>query len=275
MKIVLLSFWLPEYCIQLANALSKKVELYLLLPDKHIQYYETYISSTVRKVPYNLPRMRSLLPNMLMLGKLFRQLGVLSPSLVHMQAGYPWFNLIMPYVHKKYPFVTTVHDIDTHPGDRDSKKFFFRDLTIRHSDRFIVHGNQLKQAFTMKYKIPGYRVDSIHHGVYSIYSSYARERIEGQDPCVLFFGRIFDYKGLEYLIKAEPLISRAVPGLKIIIAGRGDHFDKYDKMIVNRDKFIILNKYIDNRKTAELFQKARVVALPYTEASQSGIIPLA
>jgi len=210
-----------------------------------------------------------------MLGKLFRQLDAHSPSLVHLQAGYPWFNLIMPYVHKKYPFVTTVHDIDTHPGDKESEKFFFRDMAIRYSDRFIVHGNQLKQAFTMKYKIPHERVDIINHGVYSIYCSYARERVEEEEPYVLFFGRIFDYKGLEYLIRAEPLISRAIPGLKIIIAGRGDHFDKYNKMIVNREKYTILNKYIDNAETAELFQKTRVVVLPYIEASQSGIIALA
>jgi len=275
MKIALLSFWFPEYSIQLANALSKKVELYLFLPDRHIQYYDTCISSTVRRVPYMLPRMRSLLPNVRMLGNITGQLNALSPTLVHLQAGYPWFNLIMPHVHKKYPFVTTVHDIDTHPGDKDSEKFFFKDLAIRHSDRFIVHGNKLKQAFTRKYKVPGDRVDSIHHGAYSIYSSYAPERIEEDDSCVLFFGRIFDYKGLEYLIRAEPFISRAVPGLKIIVAGRGDHFDKYDKWIVNREKYTILNRYIDNRETAELFQKARVVVLPYIEASQSGIIPLA
>src|SRR5204862_519335 len=37
-------------------------------------------------------------------------------------------------------------------------------------------------------------------------------------PTVLFFGRIWEYKGLEYLIRAEPLISAQVPGVKIVIA---------------------------------------------------------
>ena len=44
---------------------------------------------------------------------------------------------------------------------------------------------------------------------------------DGMRPTVLFFGRIWEYKGLEYLIRAEPLIAAEVPDAKIVIAGAG------------------------------------------------------
>ena len=40
----------------------------------------------------------------------------------------------------------------------------------------------------------------------------------------LFFGRLWPYKGLEYLIRAEPIISRQIPDVKIVIAGAGEDF---------------------------------------------------
>lgn len=274
-RIALLSFIFPEYCIQLGNALSEKAELYLLLPERHVLFYRDCIAPAVRAVPFRLPRLRSLPSNVLMIRKVLSSLGDISPEIVHLQVGHPWFNLKMPALSRKYPFVTTVHDVNTHTGDRESKKFIFRDLAIRYSDHFIVHGQWLRQQFISKYGVPEKRVHAVHHGVYSIYRHFIREDFDEEKSHVLFFGRIWDYKGLEYLIRAEPIISREIRDVKITIAGTGDNFEKYDRMMINRDRYNILNRYIDNGETAELFQKASVVVLPYVGASQSGVVPLA
>ena len=92
---------------------------------------------------------------------------------------------------------------------------------------------------------------------------------------VLFFGRIWAYKGLEVLIEAEPLITREVPDARIVIAGRGDSLDQYQQTMVNPGHFELHNHYIPNEMVAELFQSASIVVLPYLEASQSGVIPIA
>jgi glycosyltransferase involved in cell wall biosynthesis len=41
------------------------------------------------------------------------------------------------------------------------------------------------------------------------------------------------------------------------------------------ERFLILNRYIRDDETVQLFQSASVVVLPYIESSQSGVIPLA
>ena len=47
MKILLLSYFFPEYCIELANALSKENKVYLLLPVSKENYK---INSTQQNV---------------------------------------------------------------------------------------------------------------------------------------------------------------------------------------------------------------------------------
>jgi glycosyltransferase involved in cell wall biosynthesis len=80
---------------------------------------------------------------------------------------------------------------------------------------------------------------------------------------------------LEYLIEAEPLITKEVPDAKIVIAGKGENFKKYEDMMINRETFIVYNYRIPYKEGAELFQRCSVVVLPYIDASQSGVIPTA
>jgi glycosyltransferase involved in cell wall biosynthesis len=91
----------------------------------------------------------------------------------------------------------------------------------------------------------------------------------------LFFGRIWEYKGLEYLIRAEPLISEQVPDVEIVIAGEGEDFQRYRELMARPDTFRVHNAWISNEQRAEFFNEAAVVVLPYVEATQSGVVPIA
>jgi len=77
------------------------------------------------------------------------------------------------------------------------------------------------------------------------------------------------------LIRAEPLITARVPKTRILIAGQGEDFSRYARMMVHPERFIVYNEYISEEHAADYFQRASVVVLPYTEASQSGVIPMA
>jgi glycosyltransferase involved in cell wall biosynthesis len=103
----------------------------------------------------------------------------------------------------------------------------------------------------------------------------AQSEVQEDDHQILFFGRIWEYKGLEYLIRAEPLISAQVPEAQIVIAGRGEDFARYRRLMVHPERFTVYNEYVPEAKCAELFRRASVVALPYIDASQSAVIPVA
>src|SRR5258707_5206877 len=99
--------------------------------------------------------------------------------------------------------------------------------------------------------------------------------VQEDERLLLFFGRIWEYKGLEYLIRAEPLISARVPDVEIVIAGRGEDFEKYRHMMVDPDRFVIDNETIPDDRVARYFGESSVVVLPYIDASQSGVVPIA
>jgi glycosyltransferase involved in cell wall biosynthesis len=60
-----------------------------------------------------------------------------------------------------------------------------------------------------------------------------------------------------------------------VIAGQGEDFARYRQMMVHPDRFTVYNEFVPEHRCSELFQQASVVVLPYVEASQSGVIPMA
>ena len=145
------------------------------------------------------------------------------------------------------------------------------------TDRIFVHGRALKKTLVENYRVPREKVHVIPIGEHEV-APFVKFREEGREPDglrVLFFGRIHRYKGLDYLIRAEPLITQEVPGARLVIAGTGEDFGRYEAMMANQDAFEVYNYRIPYEEGARLFQQASVVALPYLEASQSGVVPTA
>jgi glycosyltransferase involved in cell wall biosynthesis len=147
------------------------------------------------------------------------------------------------------------------------------DFGYRRADQLIVHNTQMKRLVKDECGISEQIVHITPLIALRDEPSESRGREDGDR--ILFFGRIWEYKGLEYLIRAEPLITAAVPSARIVIAGRGENFDRYRRMMVHPEHFIVHNEWISDEKQAALFREASVVVLPYIEASQSGVIPIA
>jgi alpha-maltose-1-phosphate synthase len=198
------------------------------------------------------------------------------PDVVHFQIGSPMLVFYMPFL-RKYPIITTFHDVTPHPGEKNRWQKYAHIYIRRISSRLMVHGNRLREMMISDYHVPAAKVNSIPLGPHNIdaFKVYERRDIPEDEHTILFFGRIIEYKGLEYLIKAEPYITSEVPDAKIVIAGSGDDFKKYEDMMVNKDHFVVYDRYIPYKEGAELFQRASVVALPYIEASQSGVVSTA
>ncbi|MDY6894141.1 MAG: glycosyltransferase family 4 protein, partial [Thermotogota bacterium] len=282
MKILLILFTgrggIQLYISQLANALAKGDNEVTVLVAEHLFKEEYYSNPNVNVIYIDAPRsffgmiLRTINP--LTYYKLLRTINSLNPDVIHVIQEFLWLIILFPFL-RGYPRILTVHDPTFRgQGIRIYTKieFIFRPFIRSMADRIIVHGEVLKKVLINK-KIPENKVVSIPHGEFSLYSKW------GNDACreyksVLFFGTISDYKGIEYLIESEPTITKEVPGVKITIAGSGD-FTKYERLINNRDNFEIDNRFIPDEEVAGLFQKASVVVLPYTGASQSGVVPIA
>ena len=99
--------------------------------------------------------------------------------------------------------------------------------------------------------------------------------MQEEQGTALFFGRISQYKGIDILIKSWKCVVARVPGSKLIIAGRGQDFTPYARMIGDAKGFEVHNRFIPHTEVPRFFRRASVVVLPYIEASQSGVVALA
>ncbi len=175
--------------------------------------------------------------------------------------------------------VTVVHNAIPH-----EPKFFDKPLArrfFRQNDTLV----SMCDAVTADIRslCPEARVVQRPHPVYDHFGE-KRDKFEarqalGLDPdlrTLLFFGLIRDYKGLDLLIDALPLLGE---GYQLVIAGECyGSFDKYQSRIAATGmgaNIKVFNRYIGDDEVPLFFSAADVCVLPYRSATQSGITAIA
>lgn len=94
------------------------------------------------------------------------------------------------------------------------------------------------------------------------------------DGFALFFGRIDKYKGVDRLVKAqEKNCQDSNYNLPVVIAGKNLSDEEYTTS--DENKMVCLLRFISDGEMIWLFEHCGVVVLPYYEASQSGVLPIA
>jgi glycosyltransferase involved in cell wall biosynthesis len=271
-KVAFVSFDFAEYCVRLTSGIAQLTNILLFLPNCEAQPYLHLLSNSVGLRLFDKPRLRQPLQQVQMVTQLVKQIKEFRPDVIHLQSGHLWFNLALPTLDD-YPLVLTVHDPKRHLGGSRKTPMWVLDRACYLARERIVHAPQMKRLLLDRLRIPSGTVHVVPHIL--IGDEAAGQNVQEEEHLILFFGRLGKYKGLEYLIRAEPLITSRVPQAKIAIAGRGEGFDRYRRMMLHPERFIVYNEYVSDEKRAELFHRASVVVLPYIEASQSGVIPIA
>ena len=279
MKVALLHFCFEDYTIELANSLIKHVDLTLIQTEKVFNTCRAALDPKIRLVSFKKPRMRD--PrNFAAMVEMIQIIRDLQPDLLHVQeTNDPWYDGTLMF-NKMPPLVTTVHDVFRHPGDKQS--VFGADYTRRvafyRSQQIIVHANHLKTAMIENFRVPAQKLTTIPHGeLGSLYQRLAKNQqsVTREPYTILFTGRIWPYKGLKYLIAAMPLVAAIMPEVKLIIAGSGENINQYLPEDYDRNRYEILNRFIDPDQMVQLFKRSTLSILPYIEASQSGVAALA
>ncbi len=280
MRVLLLVSELEDYTIAFANGLSEHAHVILGVPRRRYGKLAEWVDPCVDLRLLDWPRHRSP-ANLRFLVELTRLVRREAPDVVHLLSNTTlWLNLALPF-WRPVPLMTTVHDVEVHPGDHDTRVLpdWTMSLVVRQSDHVVVHGEGLRARAVARFGTSPERVHVLSHPAILRYVELARrdrlERRAGRGFTVLMFGRLFAYKGLSQLILAERALGGGIPDLRIVVAGRGDDPCTLRAMMGDPDRYDIRHRFIEDHEVAQLFLDADVVALPYTEASQSGVLHVA
>jgi glycosyltransferase involved in cell wall biosynthesis len=281
MHVLLFANMTVDYSTEYANALAKRGRVTLLAPVNSFAQVTRFLDKTVDLRLLNWPRHRSP-SNFLFLFRLWRLIESIRPDIVHFLAeGVIWLSFLAPIASAKYGIVTTMHDVEYHPGDHESHRVprWFVNRLLNHSDKVIVHGARLRADAERCYPELRGRIEILPHLIIRRYLLIAEEhrlrRCDDPRINILFFGRIYSYKGLDVLIKCISIVAQHIDNFRVIIAGQGENMENYLKMMSDPSLFEVRNRYIPDLEAAQLFTDADIVVLPYSEASQSGVLAIA
>jgi len=168
---------------------------------------------------------------------------------------------LLPRVH---PLVLTAHDVlprEPRPGQRAAQRRLYErvDAVVVHSQ----HGARRLRALG----VAAERVHVIPHGAFTHLSELPEGGLPLPDtkrPVVLFFGLLRDYKGIDVLLEAW----RGIDDAELWIVGMPRM--KLDPPTLPGVRFLL--RYVSDEELAALFRRADVVALPYREVDQSGVL---
>jgi hypothetical protein len=195
--------------------------------------------------------------------------SAVSLNIFLMPSPFDWIYYKVLRIKGQY-IVTCLHDLKSHPGERWPTlcSTLFR---LRISDIFIVFSNHLAselQSRTTKeiYLATLPRELRISGPLDSDAKSIIQKMQFSELPVVLLIGRQRKYKDVEAFQKlAEDYKDKAM----FIIAGEGSIEES------RKSKIVVLNRWLSNKEFMLLIDNSDILFFPYSEASQSGNIPLA
>lgn len=183
---------------------------------------------------------------------------------------------------RQYNLVYTLHDLEKHPENPQAplkEKLFnqyfhwatMRLVRIAHT----ITSSSKNQCQQVQTRFPHKKV--VFHEFPSLVTQRIKQgtrtipELKGIDNYILFFGTYTLYKGVDLLYRAF-IRSGLQEKCQLVMAGAGRDFFSMD---TSENRVIRINRFLDDEEIADLFKKARFVACPYIQVTQSGVISIA
>jgi glycosyltransferase involved in cell wall biosynthesis len=186
--------------------------------------------------------------------------------------------------------VFTAHNVNQ--ARRDGRDSALNRMTLRFqyrlSDHIFVHTDEMKRELRADFGVKERTVTVIPYGMNNavpdtgLTSMDAKRQlgIGSDERTILFFGAIAPYKGLDILLEAFQAIAARDPRYRLIIAGKpkggcGEYLKSMQETIRrqgNEGRVIQNIGYIADEEVEIYFKAGDVLALPYREIFQSGIL---
>ncbi len=193
------------------------------------------------------------------------------PDILLFPMFHPW-NAALQKSLAPTPAIVFVHDPQPHPGLASWLHARFENASLQAAAGCAVLSQALVPELVQR-GVPPARIVVVPHGLIE-YPHLGRDGKKYPGQTLLFFGRITAYKGLEVLLEAFEQVRARRPGLRLLIAGEGS-LSPYRRQLQGLAGVEVINRWVADEDVPGLFEQADMVVLPYTSASQSGVLAIA
>jgi glycosyltransferase involved in cell wall biosynthesis len=211
-------------------------------------------------------------------------------TLIHFTGVHAWNVPLVYALHRRgIPVIHTLHDLHPHGGVRHGALIrLWNRLIIGSGAHILVHGRRYRDELIAR-GLPPQRVTytPLLHGFWGYEGEQRSRGAEGQSSdisirnqqsailssqCVLFFGRVEAYKGVDVLLAAWESLQGDLRDARLMIAGpaaAGVTLPPLPRGVERRDR------RIDDAEGIDLFRSACLLVLPYRDATQSALVAAA
>ena len=173
-------------------------------------------------------------------------------------------NLFIYHIIDNKKIIPFVHDHILHSGVKKLDAFFLKKQLkyfYEKSAKIIVSCNWIKEDILEKQLMKDSTKIEVNY--LGLLDNLCFNNIEDKnDIDILFFGRVEYYKGLDIFIEASKLL----PHYKFIIAGKGNLKEIHNIDFLPKN-CIHINKYIPDIDLAKYINSAKIIVLPYRDAT--------
>lgn len=181
------------------------------------------------------------------------------------------------FVPRSVTYVAGIHDGRHHPGETSLVQRIGRKLELWRADKVLTFSEEVAALVREQTQRPVIVASHPPFGV-SRDNVKARSFPQGRPIVIGLFGRLQEYKGIDVLLEAAQILRTedrfsALPSLEFRIVGNGPG-EKFMQEDIGRESSWDV-RWIPEDEVDEIVSTFDVMALPYTEASQSGPVSLA
>lgn len=270
-----------RYTLELVNALEERGQLsraYLsnaneILSEHAVPAARLRAVSTPARLTELVTRIPQLMRTLMTFGRdlLARQRDewVLFP-MVH--PWHPVFIVLSRLFGRRVVFV--IHDLHPHTGDGGMVMRSLLQTCMRLASVPVTLSGHVTQEMWAEYPSIARRAVQSRLGLFRLGGTQPvqRQLPQGRPVRLLFFGRISRYKGVQLLLDAFRILARR-HDVVLRVVGDGD-FSLYSTEGIPPERLRLEIGWIEESRIREVLTEADICVLPYTEATQSGVLSL-
>ena len=168
--------------------------------------------------------------------------------------------------------LTSVHDAVRHPGEESRLLDLIAQVSLRASDGVMTYSAAVARKLRVVTAIGRVQIFQTVIGAFGAPQQRGGARSAPNAPFTVgFFGRIEAYKGLARLAGAIVELRERGVDVRLSIHGRGQ-LSASEQLLLEQADAKVNNSWVSDTEIQAVIESFDILALPYDDASQSGVI---